>query len=60
MGCVESLVAPSMLLFGSDLTTADADRAGIRSNSVRLAIGIESLQDLIYDLNQAFIAIGGI
>lgn len=58
VGCVESLVAPCMLLFGDDLTADEARSAGIRPTTVRLAIGVEAVKDLIGDLDQALNAVG--
>jgi methionine-gamma-lyase len=53
MGCVESLVAPCLQLFGDDFTGDELKSAGINARTIRLAIGIESCEDLIADLNQA-------
>jgi cystathionine beta-lyase/cystathionine gamma-synthase len=53
LGCVESLVAPCLCLFGDDLTAEDAKLAGISPSTVRLAVGIEDSDDLISDLKQA-------
>ncbi len=54
MGCVESLVALCLPLFGDDFSKEDAIKAGISPNTVRLAIGVESWEDLVEDLQQAF------
>ena len=56
LGCVESLAAPCLLFFGDDLPPEEAKQAGITSKTVRLAIGIEDLNDLKNDLLAAFSA----
>jgi cystathionine beta-lyase/cystathionine gamma-synthase len=53
LGCVESLAAPCLLLFGDDLPADEAQQAGINSRTVRLAIGIENPADLKSDLIRA-------
>ncbi|MDE2753681.1 MAG: PLP-dependent aspartate aminotransferase family protein [Gemmatimonadota bacterium] len=54
IGSTESLVAPVKLYFAGDLSEEECARAGIRDNTVRLAVGLEDLADLIADLEQAF------
>jgi cystathionine beta-lyase/cystathionine gamma-synthase len=58
LGCVESLAVPCINLYGDDLPPNEALQAGITSNTVRLAIGIEDLNDLKSDLTAAASAIG--
>ncbi len=58
MGCVESLVVPCLSLFADDLTIEQARRAGISETTVRLSMGIEDANDLILDLDQAFVNVG--
>jgi cystathionine beta-lyase/cystathionine gamma-synthase len=53
LGCVETLAAPCMLFFGDDLSKEEAEKAGISEMTIRLAIGIENLEDLKDDLMQA-------
>jgi cystathionine beta-lyase/cystathionine gamma-synthase len=53
MGCIESLVAPSALLFADDYSEEEARSAGITPLTVRLAVGLENVKDLIADLEQA-------
>lgn len=53
LGCVESLAAPCLLFFADDLPPDEARRAGITPMTVRLAIGIENLDDLKKDLSDA-------
>lgn len=57
LGCVESLAAPCLLFFADDLPADEAKKAGITKTTVRLAIGIESLDDLKKDLEQAAVAV---
>ena len=56
IGSTESLVAPAKLYFAGDLSEEECKRAGIRDNTVRLAVGLEDPGDLIADLEQAFSA----
>ena len=59
IGSTESLVAPAKLYFAGDLSEEECTRAGIRDNTVRLAVGLEDPGDLIADLEQAFSAAVG-
>lgn len=54
LGSTDSLVAPVKLYLGSDLSSEELERAGIGESTVRLAVGIEHVEDLIADLTQAF------
>jgi cystathionine beta-lyase/cystathionine gamma-synthase len=54
LGSTESLVAPVKLYLGSDLSADELERAKIGDNTVRLAVGIEQIDDLKADLEQAF------
>jgi cystathionine beta-lyase/cystathionine gamma-synthase len=53
LGSTESLVCPVKLYLGSDLTAEEHVRAQIKDSTVRLAVGIEHVDDLIADLAQA-------
>lgn len=53
LGSTESLVAPVQLYLGSDLTAEEQKRAKIKDCTVRLAVGLEHVDDLIADLEQA-------
>jgi cystathionine beta-lyase/cystathionine gamma-synthase len=53
LGSTESLVCPVKLYLGSDLTAEEHARAQIKDSTVRLAVGIEHVDDLIADLAQA-------
>ena len=53
LGSTESLVAPVKLYLGSDLSAEDQARAQLKDGTVRLAIGIEHVDDLIADVEQA-------
>ncbi len=53
LGSTESLVAPVQLYLGSDLTAEEQRRAEIKDCTVRLAVGLEHVDDLIADLDQA-------
>jgi cystathionine beta-lyase/cystathionine gamma-synthase len=54
VGSTESLVAPVKLYFAGDLTDEERTRAGINDGTVRLSVGLEHLDDLVADLEQAF------
>lgn len=54
LGSTESLVAPVQLYLGNDLTPEEQKRAQIKESTVRLAVGIEHVDDLFADLEQAF------
>jgi cystathionine beta-lyase/cystathionine gamma-synthase len=54
LGSTESLVAPVQLYLGTDLGEDEQAEALISESTVRLAVGIEHVDDLIVDLAQAF------
>ena len=54
LGATDSLVSPVDLYQAGDLSAEEAVGAGIRESTVRLAVGIEHIDDLIADLEQAF------
>ena len=51
LGSTESLVAPVKLYLGSDLSAEEQKRAQIKESTVRLAVGIEHVDDLIADID---------
>jgi cystathionine beta-lyase/cystathionine gamma-synthase len=53
LGSTESLVVPVQLFLGTDLSAEEQKRAQIKESTVRLAVGIEHVDDLIADLEQA-------
>jgi cystathionine beta-lyase/cystathionine gamma-synthase len=53
LGSTESLVCPVKLYLGSDLTAEEHARAQIKDSTVRFAVGIEHVDDLIADIDQA-------
>jgi cystathionine beta-lyase/cystathionine gamma-synthase len=53
LGSTESLVAPAKLYLGGDLSTEEQKRALLEDSTVRLAVGIEHVDDLIADLDRA-------
>jgi cystathionine beta-lyase/cystathionine gamma-synthase len=59
LGSTESLVAPAKLYLGGDLTAEEQRRALLEDSTVRLAVGIEHVDDLIADLDQALRKIFG-
>jgi len=53
LGAVESLVEiPSLMTHGS-IPKADREKAGIKDELIRLSVGIEDIDDLLEDLNNA-------
>ncbi|HEY5622554.1 MAG TPA: PLP-dependent aspartate aminotransferase family protein [Gammaproteobacteria bacterium] len=54
VGSTESLVAPVELYFARDLSPEERELAGIKAGTVRLSVGLEHIDDLIADLDQAF------
>jgi cystathionine beta-lyase/cystathionine gamma-synthase len=54
LGSTESLVSPVRLFLGSDLSADELERSMITDSTVRLAVGVEHIDDLIADLEQAF------
>lgn len=57
LGGVESLVEQPALMSYYDKTTEERLEVGIRDNLVRLAVGIEDVDDIIEDLDQALAGI---
>jgi cystathionine beta-lyase/cystathionine gamma-synthase len=53
LGSTESLVAPVKLYLGTDLSAEDQARAQLGDGTVRFAVGIEHIDDLIADIEQA-------
>ena len=53
LGCTESLVAPSRLFYGGDLSESEKDKADLLPTTVRLSVGVEDVEDLWDDLLQA-------
>jgi cystathionine beta-lyase/cystathionine gamma-synthase len=56
LGSTESLVSPVRLFLGADLSAAELEQSMITDSTVRLAVGVEHVDDLIADLDQAFVA----
>ncbi|RPI58496.1 MAG: hypothetical protein EHM50_10525, partial [Lysobacterales bacterium] len=59
LGSTESLVCPVKLYLGSDLSAEEHARAQIKDSTVRLAVGIEHIDDLVADIDQALRKIFG-
>jgi cystathionine beta-lyase/cystathionine gamma-synthase len=57
LGSTDSLAAPVQLYFASDLSEEERSAAQIDESMVRLAVGIEHIDDLIADLAQALDAV---
>jgi cystathionine beta-lyase/cystathionine gamma-synthase len=53
LGSTESLVVPPQMMSSRDLTAEQAALSGVVEGTVRLSIGLEDVEDLLEDLNQA-------
>jgi cystathionine beta-lyase/cystathionine gamma-synthase len=53
LGSTDSLVAPVQLYLGSDLSSDEQSAAKITESTVRFAVGIEHVDDLVADVEQA-------
>jgi cystathionine beta-lyase/cystathionine gamma-synthase len=53
LGGVESLVCHPATMSHATLTPAERQEAGITDGTIRLSVGIEDIEDLIHDLDQA-------
>lgn len=53
LGSTESLVAPALYFYGSDLSVQQQQQASLDETSLRLSLGIEHPDDLIADLEGA-------
>ena len=53
LGSTESLVAPVKLYLGTDLSAEEQARAQLKDGTVRFAVGIEHVDDLLADVEQA-------
>jgi cystathionine gamma-synthase len=53
LGGVESLIEQPALMSFYELSTEERERVGIKDNLVRFAVGVEDVEDLIRDLDQA-------
>jgi len=56
LGGVESLVEHPAIMTHASIPKEERDKIGISDNLVRLSVGIEELEDLIEDLEAAFLA----
>ncbi|MFT3907604.1 MAG: aminotransferase class I/II-fold pyridoxal phosphate-dependent enzyme [Steroidobacteraceae bacterium] len=56
LGSTESLVLPSQLLASRDLSAEQQAASGLLPGTVRLSVGLEAVEDLIADLQQALVA----
>lgn len=53
LGSVDSLVAAAKKFYGEDLTPEELEKTSLCDGSVRLSIGLEDIEDLKADLQQA-------
>jgi cystathionine beta-lyase/cystathionine gamma-synthase len=56
LGSTESLVVAPQMMGGRDLTADQQKLSGVTEGTVRLSIGLEDLDDLVEDVNQALAA----
>ncbi|WKZ57792.1 MAG: aminotransferase class I/II-fold pyridoxal phosphate-dependent enzyme [Bdellovibrionota bacterium] len=54
-GSVDSLAAPAKMFYGGDLTPAEFAQSGITPGTVRFSVGLEALDDLKADIEQAMV-----
>ncbi len=57
LGGVESLVEIPSIMTHASLPPAEREKIGIKDGLIRLSIGVEHIDDLVQDLEQAFYAI---
>ena len=57
LGGVETLIQHPASMTHSKVSAEDKMKAGISDDLIRLAIGIEDVQDIIEDLNQALMKV---
>lgn len=53
LGATESIICPTHFFFGDDLADKDKSEMGIGIHSLRLSVGLEDVEDLLEDLDQA-------
>ena len=53
LGSSESLVVPPQMMSSRDLTAEQVELSGVAAGTVRLSIGLEDVEDLMADLDQA-------
>lgn len=53
LGSTESIICPTHLFFGDDLSAVDKEEMGISADSLRMSVGIEDAEDIIEDLKSA-------
>ena len=54
LGDVHSLVLYPAMSSHRDISPKQRERLGIRNNLIRVSVGIEAVEDIIADLEQAF------
>tara|TARA_E500000331_G_scaffold358644_1_gene428348 strand:- start:851 stop:2026 length:1176 start_codon:yes stop_codon:yes gene_type:complete len=54
LGSPESLVIPAHLFFTKDFNKKEISLSGIQDSTIRLSLGLEDIDDLIFDLSEAF------
>lgn len=55
LGATESIICPTHIFFGDDLSAKDKEEMGIGPFSLRLSVGLEDAEDLIEDLGNALL-----
>ena len=53
LGGVESLCGHPATMTHASIPKAEREKAGLKDSLIRLSVGIEDIEDLIQDLNQA-------
>lgn len=53
VGSAETLICPTLLFFGDDLSAEEAKALGLNPQTLRISVGLEHPDDLIQDLREA-------
>lgn len=53
LGATESIICPTHLFFGDDLSSDEKEEMGITPFSLRFSVGLENFEDIIEDLRSA-------
>jgi cystathionine gamma-lyase/homocysteine desulfhydrase len=53
LGGVETIVQPSALMTHATLSSEERSSAGISEGLIRMSVGIEGVEDILEDINQA-------
>lgn len=60
LGCIDSLIQHSPSMSHFDMSSEERKKVGINDGQVRLSVGVENVEDIIADLDQALKKVSGI